>query len=445
VSEPPPGAELPAPRRRTIDLRPLRVSPPFARMWIGSVVQGVGAWVTTVAVGIHIYQLTGSTFLVGLVGTVSLVPMIVAGLWGGVLADHFDRRRVLLSSSLVGWLSTLGLVALAWIEQAGAELPVWPLYVFTTINAVAATISGTTRGTVGPRLLPRELIPSAAALNGIAVGLQLTLGPAIAGVLAASVGIPWTYMLDAVLFLAGFAGVWSLPPLPPLVAQRSSVGRALLEGGAFLARAPNIRAGFLIDIVAMTLGRPNAIFPAIGALAFGGGAVTVGALTASVAIGTFLASLFSGPVAGVRRHGIAIGGAVIVYGAFTLLFGAAVALAMTGWFGPASEGNVLWLPLVLGVIVMAGTGASDQVSSIFRQAMLMTAAPDEMRGRLQGVFTVVVTGGPRLGDLYAGVFATVVALWFPPLLGGLLIMGIVATVLRVQRGFRDYDALAPTP
>ncbi len=437
-------------RRRFVDLTPLRRSPAFARLWVGSAIAGIGAQLTIVAVGLQIYDITRSTLAVSLVGGIALVPMIVAGLWGGMLADAFDRRRVLIISSITAWLATFGLIAMAWIdlsiEDGGGRVEVWPLYLLTTVNAVASTISQATRSATIPRILPSELVPAASALNGISFGLQVAVGPAVAGILVATVGFGWTYAVDALLFTAGFAGILALPRLPPLGATTRPGLRSLREGLTFLRHAPNIRAGFLIDIIAMSFGRPHVIFPAVGALVIGGGPVTVGILTASMAVGTFLTSLFSGPVGHVRRHGLAIGVSVMIFGAFSAAFGLVVLVMQTGSFGPVGEDITdANLPaLALASLFLLGTGASDEVSAIFRSTMLLTAAPDDMRGRLQGVFVVVVTGGPRIGDLYMGILATAVALWFPPVLGGLVIIGAVGVILRVQRGFRHYDALAPT-
>jgi MFS family permease len=441
----------PQKRRRLVDTTPLRVSPAFARLWFGGTISGVGAQLTVVAVGLQIYEITASTFAVSLVGGIALVPMIVAGLWGGMIADAFDRKRVLLVSALVGWTSVIGLALLAWFDTTLAHPPVWPLYLLATLSSVASTVQMTTRSSVTPRLLPGELIPAASALNGIAFGFQLTLGPALAGVLVATVGYGWTYLVDVLLFTTMFLGIITLPRMAPSEGVERPGWKSLTQGVAFLRGAPNIRMSFLVDIVAMTFGRPHVLFPALGALVFGGGAITVGILTAAMAVGTFLASLFSGPVGHVRRHGVAIGRAISVYGGFVLLLGLTVlgmqlALAndLVAEVGPEiTEAN----PVALGIaaLAMLGMGASDEISAIFRGTMLLMAAPDGMRGRLQGIFTIVVTGGPRVGDLYIGVLATAVALWFPPLLGGILIIGLIALLVRAQRSFRDYDARQPSP
>lgn len=444
--EPPASPDAPQRRRRFADLSPLR-SRAFARLWIGSTIAGMGAQLTIVAVGLQIYDLTHSTLAVSLVGGIALLPMVVAGLWGGMLADAFDRRLVLIVSSLVGWATTLGLIALSVLGAAGHPPALWEFYLLTTLNSVAATVSNTTRSAVFPRILPPEHIAPANALGGIGFGLQLTVGPALAGVLVAAVGFAWTYAADAVLFTAGFLGILSLPSLAPLHDALRPGWRSLREGIAFLRRAPNIRSGFLIDLIAMGFGRPYTLFPAVGALAIGGGAITVGVLTASAAMGVFIAGLFSGPVGHVRRQGVAIGRAVMAYGASILAFGLVVGAMQTGWFGPVgpSFAHVNAVALLLAGVALAASGASDEVSAIFRSTMLVVAAPDGMRGRLQGIFTVVVTGGPRIGDLYAGLFASVVALWFPPVLGGVAIIVAAWTTVRVVRSFRAYDARTPTP
>ncbi|ROR65542.1 MFS transporter [Agrococcus jenensis] len=445
------GAPAPAKRRRLVDLAPLTASPVFARLWIGNAISGIGAQMTVVAVGLQIFDMTGSTMAVALVGGIALLPMVVAGLWGGMIADAFDRRAVLIVSSLVGWAAVLGLVALSTWDAAlvadGERALVWPFYVLTTLNTVAATVSGATRSAVTPRILPAHLISRATALNGIAIGIMLTVGPALAGVLVAGVGLPITFAIDAVLFTAGFVGILGLPRLPPLGAVAKPGLESLLDGWRFLRQAPNIRMSFLVDIIAMSFGRPFALLPAVGAIAIGGGPITVGVLTAAAAVGTLLASLFSGPVAHVHRHGVAVARAITVYGAFVALFGAVLLAMSLGWGGPvgADWSQVAWPALAVSALALAGMGASDEISAIFRSTMMLTAAPDEMRGRTQGLFTVVVAGGPRIGDLYAGAAASLVALWCPPLIGGLLIVALIAVVTRAQRSFLAYDARTPTP
>ncbi len=398
---------------------------------------------TIVAVGLQIYHLTGSTFSVALVGGIALVPMIIAGLYGGMLADAFDRRLILFIAAIVAWSSTITLVTLT---LAGVHL-LWPFYAATTVNAVATTVVGAVRGAVTPRILPRRLLPAASALIGIANGLMITVGPAVAGILVASVGFAWTYGVDVVLFLTAFLGILSLPKLVPEGDIQRPGLESLVYGVRFLKTAPNIRMSFLVDIVAMTFGQPRVLFPALGALVLGGGPITVGILTAAGAVGAFISSVFSGRTGQVRRQGRAIGWAIAIYGVFIAAFGIVALVTDRGLVGHPGGASVdpNLLAIVLASIALAGAGAADNISSIFRQTILQSAVPDSMRGRLQGVFTVVVTGGPRLGDLFVGAIAAIGALWLPPLLGGVAIVVIIGTLLRFQRTFRHYDAADPQP
>lgn len=413
-------------------------------MWLGAALSGVGIQITVMTVGLQIFDLTHSTLMVGLVGGVALLPMLVAGPWGGMLADSHDRRTVLLGALSLAWLSTLGLLVLAIMvaqaESHGDHPPLWPFYVFTTISSMAYIVAGAARKAVYPRVLTAENLPKANALNGMSMGMQLTVGPALAGILVPLVGFPKTFAVDLVLAVAGFLGVATLPKIPPRAEGVLAGWRGIREGLQFLVATPVIRSSFLVDVIAMSLGRPYALLPAVATVAIGGGPTTVGVLTASAAVGTFLTSIFSGPVAGVTRYGVAISRAVMVYGVCTALFGVVIFSALTGVWGPAadqwSEVNVV--PLLLAVLCFLGLGASDEVSAIFRMTILMTAAPDEMRGRLQGVFFSVVAGGPRLGDLYAGILASAVALWAPSLFGGILIVAAIVVLLKVNAEFRLY-------
>ncbi|GGI35946.1 MFS transporter [Cnuibacter physcomitrellae] len=403
---------------------------------------GIGGQMTVVAVMLQIYDFTGSTTAVSGVALFALVPMVVFGLYGGMLADAFDRRAVALVSAIVAWGSTATIALLAW---TGLE-SVWLLYVLTMLNTVASTVITTTRSAIYPRLLPRELLPAAAAMHGIAMGAMVTVGPALAGVLVATVGFGPTYTVDVVLFVTAFLGIATLPRiLPEGEVQRPGL-ESLRYGLAFLRRAPNIRAGFLVDIIAMTFGQPRVLFPAVGAVVLGGGAVTAGVLTASTAVGAMVCGLLSGRLGAVRWQGRAIARAVQVYGLCIAGF-AVVLLVATLLGGNADEdfGGASIAAIAVAALFLAGSGAADNVSAVFRSTMLQTAVPDNMRGRLQGVFTVVVTGGPRLGDLYVGALALVAAAWFPPLLGGIVIVVLAGVVLRVTRSFREYDGLDPKP
>lgn len=430
-------------RDHFIDLRPFAVSPAFTRLWIGSTLAGLGGQLTIVAVMLHVYDLTGDTFAVAMVAVAGLVPMIAAGLYGGMLADAFDRRIVALASAVVTFGATLLLAVLAW----GQSVTVWWLYALSIAISAANSIVWATKSAITPRLLPRELLPAAAALQGITVGIMVMAGPALAGVLVAVAGYAWTYTVDVLLMTTLFLGLWTLPSIRPEGEVVKPGLESLRDGIRFLGRAPNIRLQYLLDIVAMTFGHPIVLFPAIGAVLLGGGAITTGALTASIAAGAFLSSLFSGPIGRVHRHGVGIQRAIQVFGGATVAFGLVLAAARLGWFAPAvvDEGHANVVMIALAMVALAVTGAADNVSAIYRSTMMQAAVPDSVRGRLQGIFTVVVAGGPRIGALYAGALASITTLWFPPLLGGFVIIGLVSLLVRRSPRFRAYDARHPEP
>jgi MFS family permease len=435
----------PAPARRSlfVDLAPLRESPAFARLWAGTAIAGIGSQITVVAVGLQIYDLTHSTLAVSLVALFALPPMIVVGIYGGMLADVFDRRKVALIAALGAWASTAGICALAWLHSEA----VWPLYLLTMVNTVAATVLASADTASTPRLLRKELLPAASALNGISTGIMITVGPAVAGVLVAAVGFGPTFSIDVVTFTCAFLGVLTLPPIVPEGDAARPGLRSLGEGARFLVHAGNIRTSFIADIIAMTFGQPRVLFPAVGALLIGGGAVTVGVLTAAYAIGGLLSSVFSGPLGHVRAQGVAVSRAISVYGVAILGFGVVLLVqTMRGHGHVGADWSEVHLPaLAAAAAALFVAGGADNVSAIFRGTILQASAPDAMRGRIQSVFIVVVTAGPRVGDLYIGAMSTIAALWAGPVVGGILIVVLIFLLVHRQRSFRQYDAAHPMP
>lgn len=408
-------------------------------MWIGSTLAGLGGQLTIVTVMLHVFELTASTFAVSMVAVAGLIPMIIAGLYGGMLADAFDRRKVALVAAIITFVSTLLLAVLTW----GQLETIWWLYALSMINSAANSVGMATRTAIVPRLIPRDLLAAASALNGITIGVMVMAGPALAGILVALTGYGWTYTIDVVLMLAMFLGLWTLPALRPEGNIVRPGLESLVDGWRFLKRAANIRMQYLIDIVAMTFGQPLALFPALGTVLLGGGPVTTGVLTAAVAAGTFLSSLFSGRIVRYRWHGRGIERAVQAYGAAIVLFGAVLLLG--AWTPGANETHAHIGLIVAAGVALALSGAADNISSIYRNTMMQASVPDAIRGRLQGIFIIVVAGGPRLGALYAGTLATLTVLWFPPLLGGLLVITLVGVLVRFTPKFRAYDAEDPMP
>ncbi len=429
--------------RLLVDITPLRVSPAYRRLWLGNTLAYVGTQLTLVAVSLEVFALTGSSFAVGLLGLAALVPLVVAGLYGGAIADRHDRRRVALTSSAVMWLTTVGIAAQAW---AGLEsVPV--LYALVALHSGASGINQPTRGAIIPALVGLPLVPAANALNMMTFSVALMVGPMLGGVLVAAVGYAWTYSIDVVTFLAALYAVWRLPSLPPQRAETATASgtrwglASVVEGLRFLGSRPNLRMTFLADIVAMTTAFPRALLPAIGAVVLGGGEAAVGVLLAAMAAGAFLAGLFSAPFTRLHAQGWGVYVSILVWGAAVAAFGGVV-----WWAQSLPDGDPrLTLAFALAALCMAVGGAADSLSGVFRGSILQSATPDHLRGRLQGVFVVVVAGGPRLGELLTG--GASVGLGEGPTLlaGGVLCMLGVSALMRWQPGFLRYDARNPTP
>ena len=286
------------------DITPLRESPAFRRLWLGSAVSALGSQLTLVAVSLEVYRLTQDSFYVGLLSIFALVPLVFGGLLGGSIADAHDRRKVALLASSVLWLTTAALALQAWLQLGN----VWLLYAIVAIQSGAQAINQPARSAIIPVLVRKEMLPAANALSMMSFGLSMTAGPLLAGVLVAWIGFGWTYTIDVVSFAFAFWALLKLPPMPPGKHARPAGLRSVVEGFRFLGTRPNIRMTFLIDLVAMMFAQPRALMPAIGAVMIGGGEATVGILLASTAVGAFLAGLFSGPLGGVRRQGAAVYG-----------------------------------------------------------------------------------------------------------------------------------------
>ncbi len=371
-------------RRIAMDTRPL-ADPVFRRTFAGQGAAVVGTVVTEVAVPVQIYDLSHSSFDVGLAGLAGLVPILVFGLYGGAVADAVDRRRLYLASSALTWTVTLALLA-----QAVAGFGSVPLILaLVAVQSGGFAVSSAVRGAIVPALVPPDLVPAANSLTYTASTVGQVLGPLVAGVLLVLPnGFCYAYGADAVLFTAALYATFRLPPLPAADPIGRPGLRSVLDGLRFLAGRRVLLMSFLVDIFAMVLAMPTALFPEAAETKWHGG---VGLLYASIAIGSVLAGVSSGWIGRVRRQGVALTAAVAVWAG-------AVALA-----GLAPD---LWLAVALLIIA----GAADLVSAVYRQTILQTAVPDRMRGRLQGVYTVVVTGGPRLGDLRAGIMASALPL-----------------------------------
>lgn len=400
-------------RRTVVDTRPL-AHPDFRRLWLGQGVSFIGFQLTSVAVPVEVYELTRSSLWVGLLGLASLIPLIIFGLWGGTVADAVDRRKLLLVASLFTWVSTLGLLVQSLLRLDSLTV----IFSLIVVQAVGFALSSPTRSAIVPRLVPEALVPSANTLNFMVSSFGTVAGPLIAGVVLGHLGYGGAYAIDAALFTAGLYAAVRLPGLPPLGDITRPGLRSLIDGLKFIGVRPVLIMSFVVDIIAMVFAMPKALFPQIAAERFGGVDAT-GWLYSSIALGSLAAGLASGWIGRVRRQGVALVVAIFCWGL-------AVAAAGLSYH--------LWLT----VLLLAVGGGADLVSAVYRQTILQTYAPDEMRGRMQGVFTVVVAGGPRLADLRAGTMASVTGLGMAWIGGGIACAVAVVIALLAVPALRHY-------
>ena len=413
------------------DLTPLRVSAPYRRLWASLGISNIGQQMTSVAVGLQVYDMTHSSLMVGLVGLFQLVPLVGFGLYGGTLSDAFDRRKVGLLTATGLWACSVIFLTQSMLHVDSVAL----LYLIVAIQSAFFAVGNPARQAIIPRLVPRDLLPAANALGMVTWNIGFTLGPLIGGLLVAASGTVTTaYAVDVLAFGIVVWAMFRLPGLPPIVvpgAERPRAGwAAVKEGFVFLKGKLNLQMTFYEDIVAMVFGMPRALFPAIAGNWYGGStrnvALVLGLLSAAPAFGALISGVLSGPLGRVRLQGRAIVAAIVVWGAAITAFGL-----------------VRWLPLAL--LLLAVAGAADNVSAVFRSTILQAATPDEYRGRLQGVFTVVVAGGPRLGDVEAGAVAALFGEAFSVVSGGVMCIVLALGLAAKYPGFAKYDARHPVP
>jgi MFS family permease len=354
------------------------------------------------------------------VGLVGLVPLVVLGLYGGAVADAVDRRRLVLAT-------TVGQVVLSLVLAVHALAGVgwvWLLYVVIALQSALFALEQPARSAFVPRLLPSHLLPAANALRQAVFNLGMTLGPLLAGLLVGLLGFEAAYAVDALSFVVALFAVASLPSMAPEGGGRPAGLASVVEGLRFLMTKQVLLLTFVVDIIAMVFGFPRALFPSLADETFHGGAGTVGLLFSALSVGALLGAVFGGWLGRVHKQGVAVVAAIVAWGLCILGFGLS---------------TQLWLALLL----LAGAGMADMVSAVFRTAILQTAAPDEMRGRLGGVFIVVVAGGPRLGDGRAGGMADWLGVQESVVVGGLLVIVLTLVVAALAPRFVAYDSRHP--
>jgi MFS family permease len=384
---------------------------------LGNFVSGLGTQAALVALPYQVYVETHSALLTGLLGAVELGPLMTMALLGGALADRSDRRRLLL-------LDQIGLIAVAAALCAVAlagNPPIALLFVLAGLLAGFGALQNVVRTAIVPNLVAREDMPAALAVNFGLYQLTMVLGPGLGGLLIGAAGVETAYAADALSCLAMVGAVVRLSPqLPQIAGERVSIRSSIGEGLRFVRRSPALLGSFAIDLSAMTFGMPRALFPVLAISVYGAGASGTGLLFASVSAGAVVAALTTRWLDHVRRLGIVTIVAVCAWGAAI----AAVALVHSLW-------------AAAGLLALAG--AADSVSAVCRSVINQTVTPDALRGRMSSVFSLVVTSGPRLGDVEAGAVASLASPRFSVLSGGIACVVCAGLVVAAFPALARYD------
>jgi MFS family permease len=403
-------------RHVLVDVSPLRRSRDLRCLVAGQLLSTLGAQLTMVAVAYQVYALTHSSLYVGLVSLAQVLPLIAGALLGGSLADAADRRRVLLVAQLLTLLCSAGLAVNA---DTGPAL--WPLFVLPAVAAGFAATTESGLSAILPNLIPRSEVATVNAMFQAVFQIGQVAGPAVAGLLLAGAGVRFVYWMDVASIAAAILATFLISPQPPRAGASHPPGlRSIATGLKYLRGRPVIQGTYLIDINAMVFGMPRAVFPALAATVFGGGARTLGFLYAAPGAGALLGAITTGWVHRVRRQGRAVIVAVLVWGAAITCFGL-----------------VRWLPAAL--VLLAVAGWADVISAVFRSTILQLTVPDELRGRLMGLQMAVVTGGPRIGDLESGAVAAAFSPAASVVSGGLACIGGALALARLLPAFRRQE------
>jgi MFS family permease len=405
-------------RRVTVDLGVLRESRNLRLLILGELFSGLGAQAALVAIPFQVYVLTHSAALVGLLGIVELVPIVVGSLLGGAIADRVDdRRRLMLTGQAIVLVSAIVLA----IGALHGEPPIWPIFVLAASLAAGSTIDNITRSAVLPALAGDRL---RAALS-LSYGLHqvaAVVGPGLGGLMIAWQGVAAAFVVDAAGFALMIVVTLALPKLAPAPneEEHAPIGRAIADGLRFVRRERALMGSFAIDLVAMTFGMPRALFAVLALTVFDAGASGTGLLYASVSAGATVAALTTGWVEHARWLGRIVIGAVLAWG---------VAIAAAGLM------PTIWLAAIL----LAVAGAADSVSAVCRAIINQTVTPEELRGRMSAIFMLVVTSGPRLGDLESGIAASLTSASVAVVSGGLVCVGGVFVVMAAFPELAGFD------
>jgi MFS family permease len=403
--------------RIAVDTRGFRESRDFRLLTIGSTVTGLGTQAALVALPYQVYVISRSAFLTGLLGLVELGPLIVLSLFGGALADRFDRRRLLLLAQIALVLVASGLAAAALLGTP----PLWLLYVLAGLGTAAAAVERVTSSAIVPNVVRPERLRGALALTFGLYNLTMVIGPALGGLLISVAGVEGAYIADAVTCAGMVLAAYMMSAQPPREQEeREPIFRSIATGLRFVRGERALVGSFVIDLCAMTFGMPRALFPVLSLTVYDAGAAGTGALFSAVAAGATVAALTTGWLNDARWLGRIVLGSVAVWG---------LAIALAG----------VTTSLVVAIALLATAGAADSVSAVCRTTISQTLTPDRLRGRMSSVFSLVVASGPRLGDIESGSVAAVATPRASVISGGVACVVSVGLVAALFPELARYD------
>lgn len=406
-----------AARALAIDITPLRESPAYRALWIGQIVSLMGTQMRYVAVAYQVYVITGSTVAVGLIGLVEVIPLIIFSIVGGAIADRRDRRQLIARAQVA---SLLAAAALAFVAFGDSPSLFW-IYLITGVASAVNGIDRPARSAMVPQLVPAGTLSAAMALRQVVFQVTQIIGPALAGLMLARFEIGWVYAIDAITYLAAMIALHWVPSTPITSTGDESPVQSIKEGLSFAVKTPVLLSIFSIDLVAMVFGMPRAVFPELATETFDVGPQGLGILYAAISAGALIGALTTGWVKRVRRQGRAVLLAVTVWGLMITLAGLSL------WS--------FWLTLVF----LSIAGAADVISAVFRGTMLQESTPDDLRGRISAVQIMVVTGGPRVGDIEAGLVAGAFGAPASVVIGGIACLAGTALIAKGFPSLRNYE------
>jgi MFS family permease len=402
-------------KKIAMDISPLRKYPDFRRLWTSGLISYFGSMITYVALPFQIKELTNSYIAVGLIGAVELIPLIVFGLYGGVLADKVDRRKMILYTEIALALMTFSLFINSQLDNPSL---IW-IYVVAGTFAALDGLQRPSADAILPRLVGHDDLPAASALMSLRWQTGVIAGPALAGILLATAGTGTAYLVDVVTFVISILFVLRVKSVKPFEKNLAPTISAMREGIKYAASRKDLMGTYLVDLAAMFFAMPTALFPFWADQLDAEWAL--GLFYAAGTIGSVIVTLTSGWIKNYHHHGRAVFLAAIGWGAAITLAGTTDSLFLIIFF-------------------LALAGASDMVSALFRGAIWNQSIPDELRGRLAGIELLSYSVGPLGGQMRAGTFAAVTNLRTSVISGGLLCIGFVSIAAAALPKFRNYDA-----